>query len=100
MIYLFAGDDTPNKLSIYEAFLKSIPVDTEIFKLNRNDFDPNQIGSFYSGSGLFFKKSLVIFVNFCEYEETRIFILDKLPAMAESNNSFVFLEGKLNKVVL
>lgn len=100
MIYIFAGDNTQNKLSAYEDFLKSISLDTDILKLNRNDFDPNQIISLYSGSGLFSKKSLVVFLNFCEYEETRSFILDKLPLMAESKNSFVFLEGKLNKSVL
>jgi hypothetical protein len=100
MIYLFAGDDIQNKLSAYEDFLKTVPSDVEILKFNRNDLDPDQIGSLYSGSGLFSKKSVVVFLNFCEYEETRSFILDKLPQMAEASNSFVFLEGKLNKPIL
>lgn len=100
MIYLFAGNNTAAKLVAYEEFIKTVHKDTEIFKFNRNDLDQNQIGSFYSGSGLFFKKSLVIFYNFTEYEETRTFILDKLSLMASSVNSFVFIEGKLNKVIL
>ncbi len=100
MIYLFAGNNIHEKLIAYEEFIKSIPTDVEIFKFNRNDLDQNQIGSFYSGSGLFFKKSLIIFSNFLEYEETRNFILDKLSLMAESTNSFVFMEGKLNKAIL
>lgn len=100
MIYLFAGDDTQNKLTAYEDFLKTVPKDTEILKFNRNDFNFDQIVSLYSGSGLFTQKSLVIFLNFCEYEETRVFALDKLPQIAEASNSFVFLEGKLTKVIL
>ncbi|PIR68376.1 hypothetical protein COU49_01510 [Candidatus Nomurabacteria bacterium CG10_big_fil_rev_8_21_14_0_10_35_16] len=100
MIYLFAGDDIQNKLSAYEDFLKNTPSSTEILKFNRNDFNPDQIGSLYSGSGLFSKKSVVVFLNFCEYEETRTFILDKLSLMMEASNSFVFLEGKLTKAIL
>ncbi len=79
MIYLFTGNNVHEKLLAYEEFIKSIPKDVEIFKFNRNDFDQNQIGSFYSGSGLFFKKSLVIFSSFLEYDETLNFILYKLP---------------------
>ena len=100
MIYLFAGDDTENKLSAYEEFIKSVSKDTEILKFNRNDFNRDQIESFYSGSGLFSKKSLIVFSNFFEYEETRNFILEKLPLMSEGENSFLFLESKLNKVIL
>ena len=100
MIYLFAGDDTENKLSAYEEFIKSVSKDTEILKFNRNDFNRDQIESFYSGSGLFSKKSLIVFSNFFEYEETRNFILEKLPLMSEGENSFLFLESKLNKVAL
>lgn len=100
MIYLFAGNNTSSKLSAYEEFMKSISEDTEIFKLNRNDLDQNQIEGFYSSAGLFSKKSIIVFLHFCEYEETRTFVLDKLSFMADSTNSFVFLEGKLTKVIL
>src|SRR3989344_324049 len=47
-----------------------------------------------------FIKSSVIFQNVFEYEEIRNFILDKLKLMEESTNSFIFLEGKLNKPIL
>jgi hypothetical protein len=100
MIYLFAGDDTKNKILSYEKFIKSIPKDVETFSFTRNDFDENQIISFYSGSGLFFNKSMVIFVGLFVYEETRDFLCSKLPEMGQSNNIFVFLESKLNKSIL
>lgn len=100
MIYLFAGDDFKRKLTAYEDFVKSVSKDTEIIKFNRNNFDRGQIESFYSGAGLFAEKSLIIFSDVFDYEETREFILEKLPLMVNSINSFLFLEGKLNKLIL
>ena len=100
MIYLFTGDDTKNKLSNYEKFIKSLPKEQEVFSISRNNFDPMQIESLYSGSGLFFAKSVTIFSNIFEYEDTRDFVLEKLLLMGQSDNSFVFLEGKLNKPIL
>lgn len=100
MLYIFTGDDVRNKHASYEKFLKSVPKSTEVFFVSRNNFDKMQIESLYSGSGLFFTKSATIFSNIFEYEETRDFILEKLELMGKSSNSFIFLEGKLNKPVL
>jgi hypothetical protein len=106
MLYLFAGDDTKNKLGSYEKFIKSLPAQSglpagvDIFSVSRNNFDKMQIESLYSGSGLFFEKSAVLFSDIFESEENRDFLLEKLELMARSENLFVFLEGKLNKPVL
>lgn len=100
MIYLFSGDDAKNKLAAYEKFVKSIPKSTETFFVSRNDFDRVQTESFYSGAGLFFAKCAVIFSNIFDREETRDFVLEKLPLMQESKNDFIFLESKLNKPIL
>ena len=100
MLYLFTGDDAKNKHLAYEKFIKSIPKDTETFSISRNNFNRMQIESLYSGSSLFFAKSAVTFANIFENEETRDFILEKLELMGQSDNSFIFLEGKLNKPVL
>ncbi len=100
MIYLFSGDDVKNKLSNYEKFIKSAPIGAEIFYINRNSFDPAQIESFYSGASLFSVLSAVVFQDIFEYEETRDFILNKLELMEKSANSFIFMEGKLNKSTL
>jgi len=100
MIYLFCGDDVKRKHSNYEEFLKSLPANTEIFSIGKNDFDPVQTESFYSGSGLFFTKCAVVFTNIFEKEETLNFILKKINLLSESENDFVFLEGKLNKNIL
>lgn len=100
MIYLFAGDDVKNKHNAYVKFIKSIPKTTETFFISRNEFDKMQIESFYSGSSLFFHKSAIVFSNILEREEIREFILEKLTLLGESENDFVFLDGKLNKPVL
>ncbi len=100
MIYLFGGDDAKNKLSSYEKFIKSIPQSTDIFYINRNEFNPIQLESFYSGSSLFSALSAVVFQNILDHEETRDFILEKLELMGKSTNSFIFLESKLNKTIL
>ncbi len=100
MIYLFSGDDAKNKIINYEKFIKAVPAGTETFFVSKNSFDKVQIESFYSGASLFSLKSVIVFSNIFEYEETRNFVLEKLKLMGESNNSFVFLEGKLNKLIL
>ena len=100
MIYLFSGNDTKNKTLSYEKFVRSIPKTAQIFPINRNDLDQTQIESFYSGATLFSPLSAIVFQNILEYEETREFALEKLELMANSENSFIFLEGKLNKPIL
>ncbi|HEV7702318.1 MAG TPA: hypothetical protein VGO63_02665 [Candidatus Paceibacterota bacterium] len=100
MIYLFTGDDIKRKLPAYEKFIKSVFKGTEKFFINRNDFNPVQIESFYSGAGLFFKKSALVFSNILETESEREFVLKKLQLMADSGNDFIFSERKLNKSIL
>lgn len=100
MIYLFCGDDTKNKHKAYEKFIGSFHKEMEIFFIGKNDFNPIQTESFYSGQGLFFEKCAVIFTNIFEREETLDFILSKLNFLEQSANDFIFLEGKLNKIVI
>jgi hypothetical protein len=100
MIYLFTGGDTKAKHKAYENFIKSIPKNVEIFPIIKNDLNPMELESFYSGSGLFFKKCAVILTDIFEYENTRELVLEKLNLMGESDNDFIFLEDHLNKPVL
>lgn len=99
MIYLFAGDDTKTKLASYEKFIKSFPKGIETFFIGKNDFNAMQMESFYSGAGLFFTKCAVVYTNIFEREENLNLVLEKLDLMSESQNHFIFLEGKLNKPI-
>ncbi len=100
MLYLFAGDDTKNKRLNFERFLKSLPKNTEVLSINRNNFNKIQIESLYSGAGLFFSKATVAFEGILEYEDQRDFVLEKLDLMGNSESSFVFIESKLTKPIL
>ena len=100
MIYLFCGDDTKNKRFNYEKFVGSIPTDTATYFISRNSFNKMELESLYSGASLFSRFSTAIFENVFEHEETRDFIIEKLDLMGKSPNSFIFLEGKLNKPIL
>ena len=100
MIYLFSGDDSKKKLSNYEKFIKTLPKETEIFPVSRNNFNPMQVESFYSGASLFSPISTIIFEGILEQGEMRDFVLEKLKLMRDSNNSFIFVEGELNKSIL
>ena len=100
MIYLFAGDDTKTKYKNYEKFVESLPKEVDTFFVGKNDFNTMQIESFYSGSGLFFSKCIVFFENVFENKDNLDFILEKLDIIKDSQNDFVFLDGKLPKIVL
>ena len=100
MIFLFSGEGAERKRLAYEKFVKTMPKAAEIFSIGKSDFNPLQIESFYSGPGLFFKTCAVVFSGILESAEAREFILSKLERMGESENYFIFLEGKLPKAVL
>ena len=112
MIYLFSGDDTKKKVFAYEEFLKTLPEGMPVFFINKNDFDPVQIESFYSGASLFAAKSAVVLRDILAEparnasrsdvggDEIQEFILSKLPLLGESQNTFIFIEGKLKKPAL
>lgn len=100
MLYLFTGDDSKRKIASYEKFTLSIPKDIETFCIGKNDFSSFQLENFYSGSILFSKKSIIFYENIFENEDNQDFVLKHLKDIAQSNNDFVFLEGKLLKSVI
>ncbi len=103
MIYLFTGDDAKAKRTSYEKFLKSIESEAQTFFVNRNNFNKMEIESLYSGYSMFSPLSNIILENVLANEiseDSEEFILEKLTFMGESKNSFIFLEGKLNKPIL
>jgi hypothetical protein len=100
MIYLFAGDDTKKKRLSYEKFLKTLSKSTDVVFVNKNNFSKMGIESLYSGAGLFSPKSTVVFEGILDYEDHRDFILSRLENLVLSANDFIFLEGKLTKLIL
>lgn len=100
MIYLFAGDNSKLKIANYEKFMQSISAEIEVFEFSKNNFDRDTLENFYSGSGLFFTKCIVVLNSVFENEDIMNFVLEKLPMMADSDNIFIVLEDKLSKSIL
>ena len=112
MIYVFCGEDADRKNINYEEFMETLPEEAPVFFINKNDFDFTQLESFYSGASLFAKQSVVVLRDVLDDAPARNathsvaggeiseFILDKLKFLGESQNTFVFVEGKLKKPVL
>jgi hypothetical protein len=100
MIYLFAGDDSKNKIKNYEKLMEGFGDEIEVFSINKNDLILSQIESFYSGSGLFFNKCIIVLSNILEKEEHQEFFLENLNSLGSSKNIFIFLENKINKEIL
>lgn len=100
MIYLFTGDDSKKRIESLDKFLVQTSLSLEVFQINHNNFSETEIESFYSGSGLFFNKCVVLFSDILEREEEKNWILDRLSEMESSPNFFIFSENKLNKPVL
>ena len=100
MIYLFSGNDTTGRRNAYNKLIKSFPKGIEIFSFEENNIDQAQVESFYSGSGLFFEKCVVVFRDSLEKKENSDFLLKNLDSMTSALNTFIFLEGKQNKPIL
>jgi len=99
MIYLFTGDDATNKIKACESFLKS-HIALPLISISKNNFNEMEIESLYSGSSLFDSKSVVVFSNILETKDISDFILGRLDLFQESNNIFIFNEGRLLKPIL
>jgi len=99
MLYLFAGDDAKKKLASLDKFLASLK-ETEILTVSRNNFSEEEIQSLYSGSGLFAKKTAVIFESILDHAAAETFLLPRLEKLQESENIFIFSESKISKTTL
>src|SRR3989344_2475417 len=110
MLYLFSGDDTKNKTLSYEKFMESLtaqagmPGGTETFFINRNDFDPVQIESFYSGASLFSASCAVLFQNVFELpkekpEKFNTFLLANAFGEKDKLNLWIYFRQALSRGV-
>ena len=100
MIYLFAGDDFEKKKKALDIFLRPAKNDIETIFIDKQDFDPMHLESLYSGESLFASETRIVLTGVLDKEESRNFILEHLPDMAISKNTFIFSDGKLKKPIL
>ncbi len=99
MFYLFYGTDRDAARAKMKAVLsgarKKRP-DAEVFAMNADDFSPSQLEAFAAGAGLFEKKYIVCIDGVGEKKEMLESVVERLPALKETENLFLFLEGKLD----
>lgn len=99
MLYLFTGDDLERKNIAITKFIEALPEELPRFYIERGNWNPFQLESLYSTPGLFFKKSTTILTSLFDHEEAREFVLEKLEALANSQNIFIVKEGPLKKAI-
>ncbi len=95
MIYVFAGTNSERRSIALNKFLKRFD-DYEVSRFDEYNFTENLLGDFIGSSGLFSKKSLVVFENLLEGAASKI-ILEKVEALGASETIFVFSEREISK---
>ncbi len=103
MIYFLHGEDKDkarHKASeLREALLKKKP-DALLFKIGSENWSDALLDEKIESQGLFENKYIVFLDNVFENKEAKESVLDRLSEIAESENVFIFLEGKVDKATL
>lgn len=100
MIYLLHGTDTQksrNKLHELVGVMMKKKPDAGHLRMSDEDFDPSKLDELAGASGLFASKVIVEMDKVLQNKEAKEIILDKIKEIKESENIFIFLEGKLDK---
>lgn len=103
MIYFYHGTDV-NKARIkahelIDSLLKKKP-DASFFKIDSETFNQSKVMEYVESQGLFSSKYIVFLDRLSENKEIKEGFIDLLKDISESENIFIILEGKLDKVSL
>lgn len=101
MIYFYYGTDI-NKArtkahELVDSLLKKKP-DASFFKMDSENFNTSQLQEYIGGMGLFSNKYIVFLDRLSEKKDVKDEFLEKIKEISESENIFIVLEGKLDKV--
>ncbi len=101
MIYFYYGTDIDKARikshELADSLLKKKP-DASFFKIDIENFDNLKIEEYIGGQGLFSNKYIVFLDRLCSDKAIKEQFLDKLKEIKESENIFIILEGKIDKV--
>lgn len=99
MLYVIHGTDTGKAREkthvLMDALQKKKP-DAELFTLDTENYTPASFEELIGGQGLFERKYIVFLNTLFENKEAKELVLDKVKAVAESDNVFLLLEGKVD----
>ena len=102
MLYVLFGTDgqkTRDKLHNLIEQLHTRRPDAELFRVDVEHFNPEEVEGYISSQGLFENKYIVVLDKIFENEESRDFVLGLIKEIGESDNVFVLLEEKLTAPV-
>ncbi len=103
MLYVIYGTDIEKARekshALFTALREKKP-DASAGSLSAENVSPDKIEELTQSQGLFENKQIVFMDRTLENKEVREVIIDKIDAIAESPNIFIFFEGKLTKEVL
>lgn len=100
MLYLFTSEDADRRRAAADALVAGLARGTDIVRMNRESFSPEDIENLLGGAGLFAEQSAAVLSEAFELAAARDFLLARLDRMATSPNNFIFIEPKLLKPVL
>ncbi len=99
MLYLFYGTDlemSRKKATVLVNSLRAKKPDADFEEINSENWNTYLLESHLGGQGLFSNKYIVYVNRVTDSEQALEEIKDFIPAMNESANIFIVLEGKLN----
>ncbi len=99
MLYVFHGTDTHSAVTKATSLVNSLrakKADASYVRVEAGQWTPSIIEEHLGGQGLFSNKYIIYLDRVTENSEAKEKLPDLIPAMQESSNIFIVLEGKLN----
>jgi DNA polymerase III delta subunit len=103
MIYIFHGTDTDKsrvEAQKYVADFCSKDPEAAFFKMSADDWQPSLLDEYTKGQGLFSPKFIIYLDRLCDDKSIKEEFVKFIDDMASSENTFVVVEGKLDKATL
>ncbi|MFA6095089.1 MAG: hypothetical protein WC757_04370 [Candidatus Paceibacterota bacterium] len=101
MIYILHGNNTEKAREKSHAIVDSLRTkrpDASFFSVNADTWNTIALDELIGGQGLFAQKYIIFFDNISENADAKELIGERTKEIAESDNIFIFLEKKLDKV--
>lgn len=103
MFYYFYGTDRDKARERSRGVLSAMKTKrpgAEYFRMTPDSWNPAAFEEFLSGQGLFERKFIVFADGLFENAEAKEWVLSHVAGIGESENAFVFLEGKTDAASL
>src|SRR5574343_744648 len=103
MIYFYHGTDIQRSIKKSHELIDSLrnkKPDASFFKLDTDNFDQALIEEYVGGQGLFSSKYIIFLDRLCENKDIKEVFVDMIKDIAESENIFIVLEGKIDKATM